>query len=399
MGEKEASSPAFNRQTSYRLCLDCHTNPRILAKFGNRLGVGVDFIDSYHGLSLRLGNERAATCISCHGGHRILPARDPQSTISAAKRVQTCSKCHPNATPTFANSYSHVTADETQNRIVGWVQKIYIGLIAVLIGGMVLHNLVIISWFIRMKFRQGKGHPTVIRFNGQELLQHILLTISFLVLAITGFALRFPDSWFYQFQVRMGLTEHARGVVHRTAAIVLMLTGIYHVVYVTVTREGRSHLRAMISTLEDLRRLMQNMAYHLGMGTEKPEFDRHDYSEKMEYWALIWGTVIMSATGLVLWFPVQLANYAPAWIVKVSESIHFYEAILATLAILVWHFFFVILHPEEYPMSLSWLTGKMTRELAQEKYPLWLERMDREARHEQSTHHSPSESQTGESPQ
>ena len=32
---------------------------------------------------------------------------------------------------------------------------------------------------------------------------------------------------------------------------------------------------------------------------------------------------------------------------------------------------FVIMHPEEYPMNLSWLHGKITVELAEEKYPLW----------------------------
>ena len=56
-----------------------------------------------------------------------------------------------------------------------------------------------------------------------------------------------------------------------------------------------------------------------------------------------------------------------------TQTIHYYEAWLATLAILVWHFFFVILHPEEYPMSWTWLTGRMTREAAKENHGEWYE--------------------------
>ena len=86
-----------------------------------------------------------------------------------------------------------------------------------------------------------------------------------------------------------------------------------------------------------------------------------------EYIALIWGTVIMALTGLVLWFPGVLTRWAPGWLVEVSEVVHFYEAWLAFLAIVVWHFFFVIFHPEEYPLNLTFMTGKVTKHKAAER--------------------------------
>jgi hypothetical protein len=72
----------------------------------------------------------------------------------------------------------------------------------------------------------------------------------------------------------------------------------------------------------------------------------------------------MALTGFVLWFPETAVRIFPVWIVHVAETIHYYEAWLATLAIIVWHGFFVIFHPEVYPMSWTWLTGEMSSKMA-----------------------------------
>jgi len=82
--------------------------------------------------------------------------------------------------------------------------------------------------------------------------------------------------------------------------------------------------------------------------------------EKAEYWALIWGTLVMGFTGFFLWFPTMIGDWAPLWFIKVCEIVHYYEAILATLAIVVWHWFFVIFRPQEYPLSFTTIDGKMT---------------------------------------
>ena len=101
------------------------------------------------------------------------------------------------------------------------------------------------------------------------------------------------------------------------------------------------------------------MAYHLGRRRSRPAFRTFDYTQKAEYWALVWGTWVMALTGLVLWYPTVATSHLPAWIVRVSETVHFYEAILAVSAIVIWHFFFVILLPVVYPMSTTWITGRM----------------------------------------
>jgi cytochrome b subunit of formate dehydrogenase len=105
---------------------------------------------------------------------------------------------------------------------------------------------------------------------------------------------------------------------------------------------------------------------------------RYTYIHKLEYWALIWGTVVMTLTGFALWFPEVVSRLMPAWGIPLMELIHYYEAWLATLAILVWHFFFTIFHPHEYPMSTIWLTGKVTREEMEHEHTRELESWERE---------------------
>jgi hypothetical protein len=75
----------------------------------------------------------------------------------------------------------------------------------------------------------------------------------------------------------------------------------------------------------------------------------------------------MIGTGLILWYPANVTHWAPAWLVEVAEVIHLYEAWLAFLAILVWHFFFVMLHPEEAPLNTTFFDGKETVEKARRR--------------------------------
>jgi hypothetical protein len=65
----------------------------------------------------------------------------------------------------------------------------------------------------------------------------------------------------------------------------------------------------------------------------------------------------MIATGLALWGNnLMLALFPKLWL-DLATSVHFYEALLATLAIVVWHFYTVIFDPDVYPLDTAWLTG------------------------------------------
>jgi len=358
-------------QLAVDLCGDCHNDPVIIAKYSLRPDVVNSYADSYHGWATRRKQSQAATCISCHSTHLVLASADPRSTVSDQNVVATCGRCHEDATLAFARSYDHAAASAATNRGRRIVTTLYIGLIVVVIGGMALHNAIIFNYFLTEKRRRERREPSFLRFDRVQVAQHATLALSFIVLVLTGFALRFPEAGWARWSGLAALSEPLRSGIHRGAGVGLIVFAIVHVVYIAVSRRGRAEFRAMAPSTQDVRDLAANMSYHTLRTPVRPGFGRYDYTQKAEYWALVWGTALMAVTGLVLWLPNLATSLAPAWIVSISETIHFYEAWLATLAIIIWHLFFVIFHPEVYPMSWIWLTGQMPEHEARSLHGRW----------------------------
>src|SRR5262249_4128804 len=144
------------------------------------------------------------------------------------------------------------------------------------------------------------------------------------------------------------------------AGVVLLGVGAYHLVYLLATRDGRRLLRDLIPVKKDIKDVTDNARYLAGVSEQKPRIGRFGYAEKMEYWAVVWGTIIMGATGLMIWFKIDVTHFLPRWAVDVALTIHYYEAILACLAIVVWHFYHVIFDPDVYPLNWACLDGKVS---------------------------------------
>ena len=349
-------------------CSRCHESVRLSQEFGFDTRKATTYLSSYHGLASRLGSPVVANCASCHGAHNILPSSDPRSTVNQANLVETCGKCHPGVTPRFVAAKVHVDMALSQDKGsigVRWVRRIYLVVIALVIGAMLLHNFLIWRWTAMQERRLGE--PQVLRMTPNQRWQHTVLMISFIVLVITGFALKYPDSAFTAF---LGMGERVRGIIHRIAGGVLIGAGIYHVCYILFWREGRSLARDMLPNRGDVVGIRKNLLFHLGWLSSKPSFGRFNYAEKAEYWALLWGTVVMGLTGLMLWAKVFFGNLLPRWFLDVATAVHFYEALLATLAVIIWHFYHVFFDPEAHTMNWSWWDGRMALSRYRESHSL-----------------------------
>ena len=361
-------------------CARCHEGVRLSQEFGVEGRRSTTYLASYHGLASKLGSQVVANCASCHGVHNILPSSDPHSTINHANLVATCGQCHPGVTEKFALSKVHVDAPlsaDIGSVAVRWIRKLYLGMIFAVIGAMLLHNLVI--WRRKALLRRQHEHRMVVRMSLHQRWQHVILFTSFITLVITGFALKFPDSWF---ATLLGMGEHARGIIHRVAGVVLIAVGLYHILYATITRDGRRLLKDFLPAPKDASDVWGTMLYYLGLKQEKPEFRRFNYAEKAEYWALVWGLIVMASTGLMLWAKISVGRYLARWWLDVATAVHLYEAILATLAIVVWHFYQVFFDPDVYPMNWAWWDGKMPFEHYQEEHGLDTETLLEAARAE-----------------
>ena len=369
----DPTSPVASINVSHIVCAKCHNDPEIIEEYGLKRERISSFEDTYHGLAIKRGSRVTATCVSCHGYHSILPTENPNSAVNENNIVGTCAKCHENSNETFALSYTHESSIVSENKINFYVKNIYIFLIAATIGGMLFHNFIIWLKYFRDKLKKLKKEKLVRRFDKTLVFIHILNLVAFGILVVTGFALRYPDTFWVSILNSIGLTEAARALTHRIAAVLMIYASLHFVIYTLLTKSGRKNLFYLLFKLRDIKEVIGTLKYYIGLSRMKPVVEKYDYTQKAEFWALVWGTIVMVFTGFVLWFPAFFSQFFPSWGIKVAETIHFYEAWLATLSIVVFHFFFVIFHPAEYPMDVTWLSGKISEEECRKKYPEWYE--------------------------
>src|SRR3954449_2654916 len=278
----DPNSPVSAQNVAQATCARCHEGVRLSQEFGVAGRRETTYLASYHGLASKLGSQVVANCASCHGTHSIFPSTDPRSTIHRSRLAQTCGQCHPGVTEKFAASKVHVDAPlsaDVGSKAVRWIRRFYLSMIFAVIGGMLLHNLII--WRSKVIARRKLQGNFVNRMPLRFRWQHLTLLLSFFTLVLTGFALKFPGSWFEQM---LGMSEHLRQLLHRIAAVVLIAVSIYHIFDLIFTRQGRKLARDMFPTLDDVRAAWQNVAYYLGLTSTKPEFPRFNYAEKAEYW-------------------------------------------------------------------------------------------------------------------
>jgi cytochrome b subunit of formate dehydrogenase len=368
-GPHDPTSPVATGSVT-ATCASCHEATGIRETFGLPAGRLSSYQDSFHGLAARGGSPVVANCASCHGYHDILPSSDPRSMVSPQQVSKTCGKCHPGTSESFARGAVHTTMARADDPLLKWIRSVYLWLIAGTIGGMAFHQGLDFIKKIRRRLQEHLGSDAhahapsgrwFVRMTRSERIQHVLLFTSFFTLVYTGFALKYPEHDWFSWMARLEHGYSLRSLIHRIAAVVQTVAATYHLVYLC-TKRGRGTLLALVPTLRDVQEVVGNFLYLLGLRKSPPAFARFSYIEKAEYWALVWGTVVMTLTGLILWFENQAGRLFGKWVFDVATMVHYYEAWLAFLAIMVWHIYQNVLNPDVYPMNWTWLTGRISEE-------------------------------------
>jgi len=217
---------------------------------------------------------------------------------------------------------------------------------------------------------------TFVRFSLSQRAEHILLIVSFGMLCLTGLPQKFFQAGWAEAILRgLGGIATAR-VIHHLFAFMLAFEFLYHLVVVLYEQIAlRPRPTAMLPGVKDVKDGLQAVAYLAGLRAEEPRFGRYDFRQKVEYWAMIWGLVIMGLTGFVLMFPIVCTRYLPGILIPAAKLVHGYEAILAFLAIITWHFYNAHLASGVFPLDVSIFTGKVSRERMLEEHPLEYERL------------------------
>jgi cytochrome b subunit of formate dehydrogenase len=210
------------------------------------------------------------------------------------------------------------------------------------------------------------------RFERSQRVEHAVFLTSFTILAVTGLAQKFATAPLGGAILgALGGIETAR-VIHRTTAVIMMAESIYHLLAVLHRTIVRRVALSMLPVLEDVKDLLRDLGFYLGLRRARSRPWRYSYVEKAEYLALVWGTLIMILTGFMMWNPIATANLLPGEAIPAAKSAHGNEALLAVLAIMLWHFYHV--HIRHFNRSM--FTGVLTREEMQHEHPAELEAIE-----------------------
>ncbi|NOZ72737.1 MAG: hypothetical protein GXP38_12645 [Chloroflexi bacterium] len=212
---------------------------------------------------------------------------------------------------------------------------------------------------------------TFVRFGLLERVEHIFMLLSFTLLALTGLPQKFSD-W----HISLVLIRAAGGIenirsIHHLSAIVLIILTIFHLIYVAYKIYVLHRPLTMLPGIKDVQDALQMMAYNIGLSKNRPAMDRYNFGEKVEYWAVVWGTLIMALTGYMLWNPILTTKILPGEFIPAAKAAHGAEAILAVLSILTWHFYHV--HFKYFNKSM--FTGRISFHEMEEEHAAELQKV------------------------
>lgn len=204
-----------------------------------------------------------------------------------------------------------------------------------------------------------------LRFSISDRIEHWVQMASFAILALTGLIQKFSNVKLSQSIVSLlGGIETVR-IIHRGATIALMVGVIYHLGTTGYNFFVKRTRLSMLPTINDITAAWESFLFNLGIKDKKPQQGRYTFDEKFEYWAFIWGTVIMGFTGFMLWNPIATTRFLPGDFIPAAKAAHGGEALLAVLAIIIWHFYHV--HLKHFNKSM--FTGYITEKEMLEEHP------------------------------
>jgi cytochrome b subunit of formate dehydrogenase len=358
-------------------CGDCHGD-----QFNSYRG-------DFHGKATNLGLVVSATCSDCHSPHSTLGKADPRSAIHPDNLQQTCGDCHGQVTANFASFNPHIDPSNPDDNF--WVYLIAMAMHALIIGVFGFFGIHAILWLQRgiVGHMRGEflGHHSpsntyVRRFKNRDIKMHLLIIVTFLMLAATGLPLKFSYAPWAQTVVNLfGGVENTM-LLHRLAAIgtfgyFVMHLGILIQRFFIKKEKGLFWgPNSMTPNLKDGKDIGAMFKYFLYMGP-RPAGDRWTYWEKFDYLAVFWGMLIIGGSGLVLWFPSFFASVIPfpGWVLNAAYVVHSEEALLATGFIFLFHFFHTHLRPESFPLDPVIFTGSQPIERFKDERPLEYQRM------------------------
>jgi cytochrome b subunit of formate dehydrogenase len=399
-----------NRNPNAATCKDCHGTHEIASPKDDATKIAIvkncgschvdrfkSYGDTYHGQVHTLGYAYTAKCFDCHGSHGIQSADNPISTVHPDNRLQTCQKCHANATKGFVTFQPHANTHDFKNYPEMWIVSKF--MIALIIGVFAFFWTHSVLWFYAEWRDRKNGVPRAHivpgelppgaekkyfqRFRPVWRIAHLGFALCLMVLAATGMAVYFGKTLWAGGLMRFlgGPQEAAK--IHRIAAVIILTIFVAQMLYFAIklipnwrTFKWFGHT-SLIPSFQDLRDIVAQFKWFFGKGP-RPVFGRWNYLERFDYWAPFWGLFIVGGSGLMLWFKEATAAVWPGWMFNVAMLAHGEEAFLAIVFLFTVHFFNNHFRPDKLPPpDIVMFTGAVDLEHFKREHTLEYEELVR----------------------
>ncbi|MCF7957200.1 MAG: cytochrome b/b6 domain-containing protein [Phycisphaerae bacterium] len=408
------SMPANSNQEITRMCAACHSNQKIKQKYDLPDSTAT-YLASFHGKGMLLGDKSVAGCVDCHVGqmenvHQILSPTKPESSTNSQNISDTCRSpnCHPRAGEKVGSAAIHLDLS-TSRGIEYFIATIFVIMIIMTFGPsamlMIMDMLQIVLG--RQDPSDQKNHHLAVelmkdprarkllrRFTPFQRVQHWALVITFSILVITGYSLKFADRpiavWFVEL---LGSLSAVR-ILHRVSGALLLIGFSFHMViyigsYILAQKKstGKSYLwiiltLPMLFSPRDFMQMGHQIIYLLCLTKTRPKWGRFSLEEKFEYFGVLWGTILLGVTGLIMWDDSFTSRYLPGRVLTVSYLIHSFESYLALLHVGIVHLAGVLLSPAAFPCSPAMFSGNTPIEELAESHPAMLEDVKKQLQEE-----------------
>jgi len=380
--------------TKAATCVSCHTNHAVMSPKTDAVKLAIvercgtchaenykSYQDTYHGQVTSLGFAYTAKCFDCHGNHGIKRVADPDSTVHPYHRLQTCQKCHANATWGFVTFQPHANTHDYERYPIMWiVSKFMLVLIIGVFAFFWTHSAL---WFYReyQDRKNGVPRPHIAagevpeakgkyyqRFGPVWRLAHLCFALALMVLSLTGMAVFYAQTaWAEGLMHALGGPRNA-AIIHRVAAVFILGIFLAQLAYFVIRLAPRWRTfkwfghTSLVPSWQDLKDIIAMFKWFFGKGP-RPVFGRWNYLERFDYWAPFWGLTIVGGSGIMLWFKEVTASVWPGWIFNVAALAHGEEAFLAIVFLFTVHFFNNHFRPDKLPPpDIVMFTGAVSLE-------------------------------------
>ena len=398
-----------NGNINAAVCIDCHMttmhdiespkNPDIKVQITQNCGNChakelKSYMWTYHGQVNKLGYAHTAKCFDCHGSHKIKRVDSLQSSVHPQNRLETCQKCHEDATEGFITFYPHGNTHDYEKYPGMWIaSKFMIGLLAVVFTFFWSHAAL---WFYReyKDRKEGKNRPHVDtdklpeeykgkhfqRFTVGWRIMHLLLALGVMILVLTGMTVMYADSFWAPTVMKLIGGPEVAATLHRIGAMTFMGVFVAHLIAIAycIIRNCKTWTwfgpRSLLPNWQDFKDAAAMFRWFFGKGP-RPVFDKWAYWEKFDYWAPFWGLTIVGVSGLMMWFPEVTASVLPGWAFNIATIVHGEEAFLAAVFLFTVHYFNSHFRPDKFPQDIAMFTGGIPLEEYKHEHKLEYERL------------------------